>query len=246
MDPSYSGTPPKPTLPFSMSGDGVEDIEIPSVFMKKGDAESLLVLARQSPEVMVKLSPRTTKGEGEEKEGREKEEGAKEVLRLETASGQTVEEVSQQLQKLLEGLEPELLTDKLKVSVAEELQKLKNLNSGADTANVAEELLKLRARSSGQNDAESADMSSEHCNTELRTFEPGQSGADSAEEVNSGWGDSINMVELKPASCADSAHVEEPYSADSAVGEGRRTGEVPAEVCSARTELSQGSESDGG
>lgn len=235
MDPSDSGTPPKTPLPFSMSGDGIEDVRIPSVFMKKADVESLLDVVRQSRDaVVVKLAPRTTKDEGEEGKGSEGEEGrgdeggAKEVLRVESVSGQTMEEVSQHLQKLLEGLDPDLLTDKLKDSVAEELQKLKTLNSGqigADSANVAEEVLKLKSRNSGQS-ADSVDVTGE-----LRTLNSEQSGADMAEEL--------------PGSCADSTHIEEPHLADSEEGlRAVNSGDVSRSEIQAQrtqTEMSRGS-----
>ena len=44
------------TLPFSMSGDGVEDIEIPSVLMRKSDAQFLQLYVKQMGEVVVRLT----------------------------------------------------------------------------------------------------------------------------------------------------------------------------------------------
>lgn len=235
LDPSDdSATPPKTPLPFSMSGDGMEDVDIPSVFMKKADVESLMSVVRLSLEaVVVKLAPKPTKDEGESG----KLEGAepKEVLRLETAAGQTVEEVSEQLQKLLEGLDPEVLTDKLKESVAEELQKLKNLNSDS-TANAADVVEELKTLNSGQNVADSASMAEELLR---RTLNSRQSDADSgntAEEENS-------------ESCVDSTrNLEKPLFGESK-GELRT---LNSRLCddgpplpSAEAELPRGSKPDG-
>ncbi len=140
MDPS-TGSASKP-LPFSMSGDGVEDVKIPSVFMKKKDVLTLLrVLESVEEEVVVKLSPGpdepdnegAKEGEGAEEEG----EGGDGVI-----SSSNVENISKQLQSLLEDLDPSILSDELRGSVEEQLQKLKLMNAGltssADSASPSE------------------------------------------------------------------------------------------------------------
>ena len=145
-DNSESTSSSKP-LPFSMSGDGVEDVTIPSVFMKQADAQFLLTVLMESPEAtaVVKLSPKNEGGRIEEGGGKGGEDRVRMkdgVLRVDTSSAQTVEEVSQNLQKLLEGLDPDILTDKLKNSVAKELQKLKSLDAGQSVTESALDLLK--------------------------------------------------------------------------------------------------------
>lgn len=173
-----------------MSGDGVEDVSIPSVFMKEEDAQSLLDVARQSPEaVVVKLSA-VTKKEGEVRteeeggkgrgEGVEMKEG---VLRMDTTSAQTVEEVSQHLQKLLDGLDPDILTDKLKDSVAEELQKLRTLNSGQSFAGSTVELLNSKENTGDETNSVNFELGSAEIdqNCELRTMNSELCSADSAD-----------------------------------------------------------------
>ena len=129
-----------------MSGDGVDDVKIPSVFMKKKDGLYLLGLMK-STEVIVKLSPGPEDdGEGEgawqgEEEGEGEGHSEDEVV----GGDRSVEDVSKELQGLLEGLDTSVLSDQLRGSVAEQLQKLKDLNSGltsADSATLSSEARK--------------------------------------------------------------------------------------------------------
>lgn len=152
LDPSGSTMASQKPLPFSMSGDGVEDVAIPSVFMKKLDALFLLALSNEVGEVVVRLAPGNKDGGShakEEEAGKEDEKGegnqeedVKTKGDIDKDGGlnvKGVEEVSKHLQKLLEELDPVIMTDKLKGSVAKELYKLKVLNSGlsgADSASV--------------------------------------------------------------------------------------------------------------
>ena len=58
LDPSHSTTsdsPSKTPIPFSMSGDGIEDVTIPAVFMKKPDATKLRHLLEFEESVCVLL-----------------------------------------------------------------------------------------------------------------------------------------------------------------------------------------------
>lgn len=121
-----SNNPSKP-LPFSMSGDGIEDVTIPSVFMRRKDTLTLLHLMEASGEVVVKLAPgpvdhSANKGEEGGEESLAKEEGGKDT----STNLDNLEE----LQDLLEGLHPSILSEELKVAVEEQVQKLKLTNSG--------------------------------------------------------------------------------------------------------------------
>lgn len=145
VDPSTN--PTKSPLPFSMSGDGVDDVRIPSVFMRKGDAQFLLDLFREAGEVVVRLGPapeeeEENKGKSEEHESKEKELNA--ILNTLSGDfpGKDVAAVSKQLQDLLDKLSPRLALSEKKTILARELQKLRLLNSelnSADSANVMEE-----------------------------------------------------------------------------------------------------------
>lgn len=156
----------------------MEDVTIPSVFMKQADAQFLLAVARDSPEtaVVVKLSPvQADEGDGVEEGGKGNEGGVRMkdgVLRMDTSNAQTVEDVSQSLQKLLEGLDPDILTDKLKDSVAKELQKLKNSNTdtGQSVSDSALDLLKSVIGGAGLGEADALAS----VNSELRTLNSGQ------------------------------------------------------------------------
>lgn len=126
----------KADLPFSMSGDGVEDVEIPSVFMRKADAQYLQDLVKESGEVVVQLlSSDEVKADNVEKEDKSDGEGAEKVAQEEEMEendldldAANVEVLSRKVQSLLEGLDPNVLSDELKDSVAKELSKLKELN----------------------------------------------------------------------------------------------------------------------
>lgn len=78
LDPSHSTTsdsPSKTPIPFSMSGDGVEDVTIPAVFMQKADATKLRQLLEFEPSVYVLLTWIPQEKEVE-REGEEEESGA--------------------------------------------------------------------------------------------------------------------------------------------------------------------------
>ena len=127
-----------------MSGDGVEDVEIPSVFMKKADALFLRELLTDN-EVIISLTDYDSQSQTKEEEkqekrdDREKKEEEKEAVVEKMMEGgvKEVEALSKHLNDLLEGLGTGTLTEELKNSVTKELLKLKTFNSehsGADSA----------------------------------------------------------------------------------------------------------------
>lgn len=122
-------------LPFSMSGDGVEDIDIPSVFMKKADADFLVDMWKvYGEEVMVKLDDSREELLGEEG-GSEEQEGSREKEEKEGGSeGQEVDSKKikstlENLHNLLEEIDEDALSKDLKESVAKELDILKALKT---------------------------------------------------------------------------------------------------------------------
>ena len=79
LDPTHSTTsdsPSKAPIPFSMSGDGVKDITIPAVFMKKPDATKLRHLLEFEESVYVLLT--WIPQEKEVEEGGEEDKGEEE------------------------------------------------------------------------------------------------------------------------------------------------------------------------
>lgn len=56
LEPVESDSPNKNPIPFSMSGDGIEDVTIPAVFMKKEDADTLRSLFKSEDSVYVLLT----------------------------------------------------------------------------------------------------------------------------------------------------------------------------------------------
>ena len=135
----------KTGIPFSMSGDGVEDVEIPSVFIKKSDALLLQRLLLDHGEVVVEMAANILKKEEnfDEKikaEGKDKIELSKEHKDLEESGDHSkeVQELSQKVQSLLEGFDTEKLPEELKDTFKNELGKLKELNLEGQTASSPE------------------------------------------------------------------------------------------------------------
>ena len=138
---SDPASPTKAGIPFSMSGDGVEDVKIPSVFMKKLDANILHSLLLETGEVEVELMAaeeqhwdQSTGGdmagnsnEEDKKEMERKEDHEKELEGDEQQSDE-VKILSKKVQSLLEGINTDVLPDELRESVSRELDKLKELN----------------------------------------------------------------------------------------------------------------------
>jgi hypothetical protein len=168
-----------------MSGDGVEDVTIPSVLMKKVDVHSLLGVSRQSQEpVVVRLSPVAFKKEEEEgvsgEEVKEIVDGVAMrmkdgVLRVDATA---VKDLSVQVQKLLAAIDDGLVSEEFKNSVSQELELLRayaplrdpglgkqlgdEVNSGAhSSANPAHQDLQMRFLNSEVCSAESADAAEE-------------------------------------------------------------------------------------
>ncbi len=122
----------KPT-PFSMSGDNVEDVGIPSVFMRKDHALSLLSMQEEVRGVVV---VKITDIHEEDKVGVEKEESVEDMKKEIALGGEEgVAKMAKHLQTLLEDIDTTSLTDELKDTVAKELDKIKTLNSEDRTIN---------------------------------------------------------------------------------------------------------------
>ena len=129
-----------------MSGDGIKDVEIPSVFMRKADAQILLDMLKEKGEVIIKLRPKNDQdkeagkkedgGEDGKKEG-EEEDGKKEGEEEDKGIG--IDKLSKHLQNLMAGLGSEVVSKELKKSVEEELQKLEANFNKADSADVVKE-----------------------------------------------------------------------------------------------------------
>ena len=141
-DPTVSS---KGALPFSMSGDGVEDVKIPSVFMRNPDALFLHDFLKKEGEVIVQLSnfgdveanqtEEETEIESSLEDGEKvtQEEEREEVIEKGDLIVNNVNVLSKKVQHLLDGLDESIVTGELKDSVARELSKLKELQRLAES-----------------------------------------------------------------------------------------------------------------
>lgn len=180
--------------PFSMSGDGVEDIDIPSVLMKNDHALFLLATLKQSGEVVVRLAANDE----------EKTDKTEEKIQTFTSDFGTfkdnAEGRAEHTIKFLESIKTEGLTEDQKGEVeklvAKELERfrLRKLNNLKDSVKdvkdnvdkfIAEELQKLKLH-----DADSADVGNKGESVEC----VGVSGGDSAPLAADGESSSASVV----------------------------------------------------
>jgi len=125
-----------------MSGDGVEDIEIPSVFIKKSDAILLQNVLMDHGDVVLEImaaedqkKEETLSGDDEKMKTEDmKDESKSELSKDDEAIEENrdhsseVQELSQKVQSLLEGINVDKLPEELKDTFKNELGKLKELN----------------------------------------------------------------------------------------------------------------------
>ena len=119
-----------------MSGDGVEDVTIPSVFMRHEQALLLLQTWKEMRgDVLVRLAP-SIEGEGGEsgqKEGEEFQKGAGDGV----VQGDGVPDmpgIRKYQQEMLEGIDQSSLSEEVRGVVARELRRVRERNAGLEDA----------------------------------------------------------------------------------------------------------------
>ncbi len=155
------GNTAKGGIPFSMSGDGLKDIEIPSVFVKKPNAIFLQSLVQEAGEVLIEMALGDQPGQDEEGDDKpeepsenvdgknEEDSNFEDESEMDKKNSEDIQTLSRKVQSLLEELNVDELPDELKESVSKELGKLKALNlnpqsSGSDSCSATskEDLMK--------------------------------------------------------------------------------------------------------